>query len=185
MHMLNTLIQPQWRTAMVLLVTAIVMTLVYDFGLALPVILRNTAGVILFGCIILGAGVSYIGARMKGSSPLQATKIGLLLPVLWHLKEIWMAGQIFGLAAGIYAGLQGFYLFYYALMFLVMGAAHLCCELYYLLGNKEQSCSWGVSGYFLLPMLLLCALEWLGWMLTGLDIFMFQGFLQGYRFLFT
>jgi uncharacterized membrane protein len=178
------LISPRWRVAVGILLLGILMTLLYDFALALPIGLRNLAGVILFACIMLGAGFSYFGARWAGASPGQATKVSLLLPVLWHLKEIWMAGKIFGFSAGVYAGLQGFYLFYYALIFLVIFVAHLLCELINRMRKSNDNSSWLYAGYFLIPMVTICLLEWVGWLLTGKDIFMFQGYLGGYRYLF-
>ena len=179
-------IDPRWRISLGVLLLGVAMTLIYSFGwrFGLPVELRNYAGVVLFACIILGAGAGYAGARLTGAEPLQATKIGLLLPVLWHLKEMWAAGEIYGVGAGIYAGFQGFYLAYYCLIFMVMGVAHLGCELYSKISGQSDRRLWGCSGYFFLPLLVFCSMEGLGLLLFSFDIFLFQGFLAGYRVLF-
>ncbi len=183
--LLNT-IDPRWRISLGVLLLAVVMSLIYSFGwrFGLPVGLRNYAGLVLFACIILGAGAGYTGARLSGAAPWQATKIGLLLPVLWHLKEMWAAAEIYGIGAGIYAGFQGVYLAYYCLVFVVMGVAHLGCALHGKIAAAGDRGQWRSSGYFFLPLLVVCGIEGLGLWLFGYDVFLFQGFLAGYRVLF-
>jgi hypothetical protein len=186
MSRINNLIQPRWRMALGIFSVAVFMTVIYDFGghFGLPVIYRNYAGVLLFICIMLGAGVAYAGARLAGALPLQATKISLLLPLLWYLKEIWMAIKIYGVGAGMYAGLQGFYPYYFGLICVVMGVFHLCLELYQKTFIRGYKAMWRCSGYFFAPLLLLLGVEVLGWFVLGLDILFFQGFLKGYRLMF-
>lgn len=179
-------IDTQWRVSLGLLSLGIIMTLIYGSGwrVGLPVELRNLSGLVLFFCIMLGAGVSYIGARFNGAAPLRATKIAMLIPVVWHLKEIWAASQIFGFAEGIYAGLQGFYLFYYCLMLMIMGLSHLGCELYYKVSIPNNQRMWRCTGNFFWPILVLVGIEGIGEGLFGFEIFFFQGFNTGYRALF-
>jgi hypothetical protein len=186
MRKLNNLIQPHWHMALYVYSTAVIMTIIYDFGghLGLSVIYRNYAGVLLFTCIMLGAGVSYAGARLAGALPLRATKIGLLLPLLWYLKELWMAIKIYGFGAGIYTGLQGFYLYYFGLIFMVMGVFHLCLECYQKTFVKRYKAMWRCSAYFFVPLLLFLGIEVLGWFFLGIDILFFRGFLEGYRLIF-
>ena len=179
-------IDPRWRVSVGVLLLGVVMSLSYGYGwrLGLPLELRNLAGFVLFACIMLGAGVAYAGARLNGANPWLAAKIGLLFPLVWHLKEMWLAVEIYGLGSGIYAGLQGFYPFYYCLVFAVMGVAHLGCGIY---GNSISSAipaQWRYTAYSLLPLLTIVALELLGLVLLGTEIFFFEGYLAGYRTLF-
>ncbi|BFM14059.1 hypothetical protein R50073_02420 [Maricurvus nonylphenolicus] len=173
-----------WRAAWSILLLSIVMMLIYDMAFFLPLGIRNLAGVTLFICIMCGAAISYGWARAADAGTFKAIKIGLFIPFLWHLKEIVMAGKIFGVAEGIYAGLQGFYLIYYALMILSMGAVHLVYELYRCYRGSGTRYMCLASSYFLMPMLGVCFIEWLVYHVAGLDLFMFQGYLQGYRYLF-
>lgn len=173
-----------WRVALSVLGISLLMTVIYDYAFFLPLGIRNLAGIILFLCIMLGAPVAYLGARCGAADSKKAVKIGLLIPVLWHLKEIWMAGKLFGFAEGFYAGLQGFYLFYYALMIFLMGIVHFGYALYQHFRGASTPVGWMTTGYFLLPMLALCFVELLVYRIAGLDLFMFQGYLQGYRYFF-
>jgi len=178
-------ITPRYYTALAVLSVAVLMTLVYDHGwkFGLPLGLRNLAGVVLFSCIMLGCGLAYLGARMGGATTLTAAQIGLLVPLVWHMKEMWVAGSIYGVGAGLYAGLQGPYLFYYCLMGVVMGLSHLFYELVQMLKGREAK---PISAWvFFLPLLLIGGLEGLVQALWGYDIFVFQGFLAGYSALFA
>ncbi|MFT6993256.1 MAG: hypothetical protein ACJASL_005259 [Paraglaciecola sp.] len=186
MNWLTKTINPQWLLSLSILLLSVIMTLIYDFGwrFGIPIEIRNYVGLILFFCIMLGAGVGYAGARVNGAEPWRATKIGLLVPVLWYIKEIWMASEIFGLGAGVYTGLQGFYLAYYCFIFLVMGIVHLGYELYRKLIVRNERNLWRCTGYFFLPLLLVCSLEAIALIFFGFELFLFQGFLKVYRIIF-
>jgi len=180
------MIDPRWRFSIGVLLLAVLVSLIYgeSWRFDLPLALRNASGLVLFSCIMFGAGVAYAGARLNGAMPWQATKIALLLPVIWHLKEIWLVIEIYGVGPGIYAGLQGFYPFYYGLIFVVMGVAHLACELYRKVTDSGGPALWCCGGYFFLPLLVVAGLEALGLLLLGTDAFFFEGYLAGYRALF-
>jgi len=180
------MIDPRWRFSVGVLLLAVLVSLIYGDGwrFDLPLALRNLTGLVLFACIMFGAGVAYIGARLYGAMPWQATKIALLFPVLWHLKEMWLVIEIYGVGPGIYAGLQGFYPFYYGLIFVVMGVAHLGFELYRKITGSGEPALWCCGGYFFLPLLVVAGLEALGLLLLGIDAFFFEGYLAGYRALF-
>lgn len=186
MNWLTKMIASRWLLSLSILFLSVVMTLIYDFGwrFGLPVEIRNYVGLILFLCIMVGAGGGYAGARVNGAEPWQAIKIGLLVPVIWHLKEIWMASEIFGFGAGIYAGLQGFYIAYYCLIFFVMGIVHFSYELYRKLVVRNERNWLRCTGYFFFPLVLICSIEAIALMFFGLDLFLFQGFLKVYRIIF-
>ena len=187
MNWLSNYILPQWRVAAGVLVLGVVMTLIYDLGwqLGLPLILRNLAGLILFGCIMLGCGVAYVGARVYGASYGQAIKIGLVIPVIWHLKEISLAIGVYGFGPGLYAGLHGPYLFYYGMMFMVMGVAHLLYQIVLRCLAQPGDPMIKSTLLFTLPFMIVGGLEGVVMAVFGFDLFVFQGFLAGYRALFT
>jgi len=186
MTWLVKMIDPRWHLSIGVLLLAVLVSLVYGDGwrFDLPLALRNVTGLVLFTCIMFGAGVAYVGARLNGAMPWQATKIGLLVPVIWHIKEMWLVIEIYGFGPGVYSGLQGFYPFYYGLIFVVMGVAHLGCEFYRKVSASTAAAQWSCSGYFFLPLLVVVGLEALGLLLLGTDVFFFEGYLAGYRALF-
>ena len=186
MRALYQLIAPQWRWACIVILIAIFMTLGYDLGwkFGLPLSIRNFLGLILFACIMFGCGVAYIGSRLAGASIGTSAKIGLTPPVLWHVKEMIMAANIYGVGQGVYSGLQGPYLFYFCLMFIVMGICHLLTDVYQRFRKPEFNAQLLSTGYFFLPLLVIGGLEGVVNALFGFDIFVFQGFLAGYKTLF-
>jgi len=173
----------QWRVAFAVLVTAILMTVIYDYGwqIGLSLALRNLSGLILFGCIMFGAGAAYIGARIYGSSYAQAIKIALVIPVIWHIKEILVAMGFYGFGAGLYAGLQGPYLFYFGIMFMVIGAFNFIYQLVLRYQKKAGDKLFKSTALLFLPLITLIAFEGIGLAVFNFDLFIFQGFLTGYR----
>jgi hypothetical protein len=179
-------ISPQWLGSVVVIVIAVLATLGYDLGwqLGLPLWLRNLFGLILFFCIMLGCGIGYISARCFGAGIKKSVKIALLAPALWHLKEMLVAANIYGLAQGFYIGLQGPYLFYYCSMMMVMGVSHFLYESSCRLKTSHYQAKLFSTGYFFLPMLIVGGLEGGFMAVFGFDLFVFQGFLAGYKTLF-
>ncbi|WP_114325734.1 hypothetical protein [Candidatus Colwellia aromaticivorans] len=173
----------QWRIAFAVVVTAIMMTVIYDYGwqIGLPLALRNLSGLILFSCIMLGAGAAYIGARVYGSNYAQAIKIALVTPVIWHIKEMIVCMGFYGFAAGLYSGIQGPYLFYYCIVFMLMGACHLLYQISLRLQKKSGDKIIKSTALFFIPMLVIGGLEGTVMLVFGFDLFVFQGFLTGYR----
>jgi hypothetical protein len=165
------------------LLVAVLATLVYDYAwrLGAPLRLRNGAGLLLFTCIMLSPAWVYALSRLRGASWGRAVRWALLLPVLWHIKEMLAASSIFGIGPGLYTGLQGPYLFYYCLTFVAMGLGHLLLGLFW---RKRCSASIWRTPLFLLPLVFLGGLEGLGFALFNYDLLVFQGFLAGYSALF-
>ncbi len=165
------------------LLVAVLATLAYDYAwrLGAPLWLRNGTGLLLFSCIMLSPLWVYPIGRVLGAPLGRAVRLALVLPVVWHLKEMLVATTIFGLGPGLYTGLQGPYLFYYGLSFGAMGVGHLLLGLF-------AGAGLGISAWraplFLLPVLALGSLEGLGFALFNYDLLVFQGFLAGYNALF-
>lgn len=172
-----------YPTAVTLLV-AIVATLIYDYAwlLSAPLWLRNGVGLLLFACIMLSPLWVYALGRLLGANWGRAVRLALVLPVVWYAKEMFAAVKIFGVGPGLYTGVQGPYLFYFALSFIAMGAGHLLIALF---AGKRIGASLWRTPLFLLPTILLAALEGVWFALFKYDLLFFQGFLAGYRFLFA
>jgi len=183
MNQLLNNIPAQWRVAFGILFTAIIMTIIYDYGwqVGLPLAIRNLSGLILFSCIMFGAGAAYVGARIYGSSYRQAIKIALFIPLIWHIKEMVVTMGFYGFAAGLYSGIQGPYLFYYAIMCMVIAIFHLCYQLVLKFSHKTTDKIFKTTSILFIPMFTLSSLEMIGLFVFGVDIFVFQGFLAGYR----
>lgn len=173
----------QWRVAYGVIFTAIIMTVIYDYGwqIGLPLSLRNLSGLILFACIMFGAAASYVGARIYGSDYSQAIKISVIVPVIWHIKEMIVAMGFYGFGAGLYAGLQGPYLFYYGIIFMITGVFHLVYQVTLKCQKKPSDKLFKSTALLFLPMFTLGGLEGGVMMVFGFDLFVFQGFLTGYR----
>ncbi|MDE0951156.1 MAG: hypothetical protein OSA45_07790 [Halioglobus sp.] len=165
------------------LLVAVLATLVYDYAWiwGVPLWLRNATGLLLFSCIMLSPAWVYGLSRLSGATWGRAVRLALVLPVLWHIKEIIAACKIFGIGPGIYTGLQGPYLFYYGLCFLAMGLGHLLVSLFW---HERSGASVWRTPLFLLPLITLGSVEGLGFALFKYDLLFFQGFLAGYRALF-
>ncbi|WP_286272875.1 hypothetical protein [Thalassotalea hakodatensis] len=176
-------IPSQWRVAYGVIFTAIIMTVIYDYGwhIDLPLALRNLSGLILFTCIMFGAGISYVGARINGSDFSQAIKIGLIVPFIWYIKEIMVAMNFYGFAAGLYAGLQGPYLFYFGMMFMMIAMFNLFYQLTLKILKKPSDKLLKPTVLLFLPTLVLGGVEGIGLAVFGVDVLVFQGFLAGYR----
>ena len=172
-----------WRVALIVIVTAIIMTVIYDNGwkVGLPLALRNLSGLILFTCIMFGAGAAYVGARIYGRNYSQAIKIGLVVPVIWHIKEMIVAMGFYGFSAGLYAGIQGPYLFYYGIMCVVIAVFHLVYQIIRKCQKKPSDKLFKTTVLLFLPLLILGGLEGTVMLIFGFDLFVFQGFLTGYR----
>lgn len=183
MNHLLTNIPAQWRVAFGIIATAIVMTIIYDYGwqVGLPLGLRNLSGLILFACIMFGAGAAYVGARIYGSTYKQAIKIALFVPLIWHIKEMIVTMGFYGFSAGLYSGIQGPYLFYYAIMCMVIAVFHLCYQLILKFQQKPSDKLFKSTSLLFLPMFILGGLESTVMLVFGFDLFVFQGFLTGYR----
>ncbi len=176
-------IPAQWRVAVGIIVTATLMTIIYDYGwqIGLPLALRNLSGLVLFFCIMFGAGTAYVCARLYGSSYAQGLKIGLCVPLVWYIKEILVAMNFYGFAAGLYAGLQGPYLFYFGIIFMLIGIFNLIYQLTLKLLNKPSEKLFKATALSLLPTFVLGGIEGIGLAVFGVDVLVFQGFLAGYR----
>jgi len=176
-------IPAQWRVTVGIIFIAIIMTVIYDYSwqVDFPLTLRNLSGLILFTCIMFGAGVAYIAARIYGSSFSKAVKISITVPIIWYIKEIIVAMNFYGFAAGIYAGLQGPYLFYFGIMFMMIGIFNLCYQVTLKLIKKPSEKLLKPTGLLLLPMFVLGGIEGIGLAVFGVDVLVFQGFLAGYR----
>ncbi len=179
-------IAPAWRASLGVLLLGLAMSIVYGFGwrFGLPLELRNYSGLVLFGCIMFGPAVAYAGARFNGATVWLSTKIGLFLALIWHLKEICMASKIFGIGPGIYAGIQGYYWAYYGLVLVFMGVIHLGIEFYIKMTAENRRSIWRGCGYFFLPLFAVLSIEAFGFLVFDFDLFLFRGFLMGYRALF-
>lgn len=178
-----TNIPAQWRVAVGIIVTAIIMTVIYDYSwkIDFPLVLRNLSGLLLFACIMFGAGFAYVAARMYGSSYSKAVKISLTVPIVWYIKEIIVAMNFYGFAAGLYSGLQGPYLFYFGLMFLVIGIFNFIYQITLKLLKKPSEKLFKPTALMLLPTFVLGGIEMIGLAVFGVDVLVFQGFLAGYR----
>lgn len=183
MNFLLNNIPAQWRVACSVIVTAIIMTIIYDYGwqVGIPLEVRNLSGLILFACIMFGAGVTYIGARIAGGSYNQGIKIAMCVPLVWYVKEIIVAMNFYGFFAGLYSGIQGPYLFYFGLMFLVIGIFNLIYQLILKTLKKPSEKLFKPTALCLLPTLALGGIEGIGLAVFGVDVLVFQGFLAGYR----
>ncbi len=180
------MIPSQWIGSLVVVLVGVLATLAYDLGwqIGMPLEIRNLFGLVLFFCIMLGCGAGYIAARAFGAGIKKSMTIALVVPVLWHIKEMLVAANIYGLGQGVYAGLQGPYLFYYCLAFIVMGVSHLLYETWCRLQSPGYKAQFFATGYFFLPFLVIGGLEGIVQALLGFDLFVFQGFLAGYKTLF-
>jgi|GEM_PF-1864216 len=186
MNSLISRIPCAWRTSLGVLLFGLMLSVIYDLGwrYGLSIEARNIAGILLFSCIMLGAAVAYAGARLSGAKTMLSVKIALLVPIVWHIKEICMASKLFGIGPGLYSGIQGYYWAYYGLILVSMGIIHLGLELYFKVTLKDNRSVWRGSGYFFLPLFLVLGIEAFGWFLFRFDLFLFHGYLTGYRALF-
>ncbi|MGF1760947.1 hypothetical protein L4D76_24105 [Photobacterium sagamiensis] len=180
-----TLPKKQWYTSLSTLALLILTTIAFDYGwkAGMSLEMGNTFGLMVF-CIILTSGpISYIGARVAGSVGKEAIKIALLVPFLWHMKEIYNAIEFFGVAEGIYAGLQGWYIFYYCLIFLSFGLIEVVARMIEKFVQKKEVKILPALLYFL-PFIIIFGIESYFWGAMGYDPFILMGYLDVYLMIF-
>ncbi|MDN3697544.1 hypothetical protein QWY97_09285 [Vibrio cortegadensis] len=176
----------EWYASLASLATLILVTLAFDYGWKAGMSLEtgNIFGVLVFCTIMASGPISYIGARIAGAVGKQAIKIALLVPFIWHLKEIYNAIEFFGVAEGIYAGLQGWYIFYYCLIFALFGIIELVARVIEKFIQKKNVKVLPAFLYFL-PFIIVFGIESYFWTTIGYDPFILMGYLDVYLMLFS
>lgn len=180
-----TMPEKKWWASLSLLTFFIVATTLFNYGqdMGLSAKTSDSFAMTEFYLLLVSGPISFLLARICGAKGFDAVRIGLLVPCVWYLREIYVATGFFSLPKAIFWGFQGSFLAYFSLTMLLFGVIDFFARLTEKFVLKQNV---KVLPAILpcLPFIILFAIENYFWINHGYDVFVIMGFLEVYSAIF-